>query len=221
MSIYNFLYIRFDTSFFYVYNEYIVSEWVVIMNMRLEAKLRTRQRIINKTALLLQEVGFLRVSSKEIARTSEVSQGTVFLHFETKENLLTSVIMDELTAFEKGLNDGCDVSLSTEDFMKSYIDLLISYEGILSRVYKDYGYLSENLKKKINNLESTTKNLFFDNVRGNSEKKISIVDSFVSIDAFYSQVIKYLVEKEVYTSTNSVIKQKRGRLLKLYRMLFE
>ena len=79
----------------------------------------------------------------------------------------------------------------------------------------------QSIKKKINNLDSTTKNLFFDNVRGNAEKKISIVDSFVSIDAFYSQVIKYLVEKEVYTSTNSVIKQKRGRLLKLYRMLFE
>ncbi len=189
--------------------------------MRLVAKQKTRQRIIDKTALLLKEVGFSKVSSKEIARTSEVSQGTVFLHFGTKENLLSSVIIEELMAFEILLADKCSVSLSTDEFIKNYLDLVISHEGILSRVLKDYGYLPEEIKKKINNLESSTKNLFFENIRKNSQKKISIVDSFVSIDAFYSQVVKNLMEKEVYTVSNSVLKQKRGKLLKLYRMLFE
>lgn len=191
------------------------------MSMRLVAKQKTRQRIIDKTALLLKEVGFSKVSSKEIARTSEVSQGTVFLHFGTKENLLSSVIIEELMAFEILLADKCSVSLSTDEFIKNYLDLVISHEGILSRVLKDYGYLPEEIKKKINNLESSTKNLFFENIRKNSQKKISIVDSFVSIDAFYSQVVKNLMEKEVYTVSNSVLKQKRGKLLKLYRMLFE
>ncbi len=203
------------------YNEYIVSEWVVIIGIRSESKQKTRELILTKTALLLHNKGFLKVSSKEIARECNLSQGSIFLHFETKENLLNTILSSNITKFEIDLKKNCIPNYSKELFLKNYIDVLIQNESFLSRAYKDLPYLPDALSKSLNGLETTTKNLFFENLRKNPEKKLSIVDSFISIDAFFAQIQKNLLEKEVYTEFNSIIRQRRGKIIKLYRTLFE
>jgi hypothetical protein len=53
-----------------------------------------------------------------------------------------------------------------------------------------------------------------------SSSKLNIIDSFISIDAFLSQIKQYLIEKDVVSEFNSVLKQKRGKLIKLYKVLF-
>ena len=203
------------------YNEYIFSEWVVIIGIRSESKQKTRELILAKTALLLHNKGFLKVSSKEISRECNLSQGSIFLHFETKENLLNTILSSNITKFEIELKKNCIPNYSKELFLKNYIDVLIQNESFLSRAYKDLPYLPDALSKSLNGLETTTKNLFFENLRKNPEKKLSIVDSFISIDAFFAQIQKNLLEKEVYTEFNSIIRQRRGKIIKLYRTLFE
>lgn len=203
------------------YNEYIFSEWVVIIGIRSDSKQRTRELILEKTALLLDNRGFLNVSTKEISRECNISQGSIFLHFQTKENLLNTILLTNIVKFERDLEKMCLPKYTKELFLKNYLDVLIEHESFLSRAYKDLPYLSEALSKNINSLETTTKNIFFENIRNNPEKKLSIVDSFISIDAFFAQILKNLLEKDTYTKSNSIIRQRRGKIVKLYRTLFE
>ncbi|MCK5762327.1 MAG: TetR/AcrR family transcriptional regulator [Candidatus Izimaplasma sp.] len=184
-------------------------------------KQKTRELLLDKTALLLHKKGFLNISSKEISEECNLSQGTLFLHFKTKENLLSIILNDNIDNFEKDISKRCNINDNRDIFLKNYIDVLIKYESFLSRVYKDLPYLSENSHKNFDNLETMTKNLFFDNLRRHPGRKLSIVDSFISIDAFIAQIQKNLLEKEVYSEFNSIIRQKRGKIVKLYRTLFE
>ena len=64
------------------------------------------------------------------------------------------------------------------------------------------------------------KNLIFDNYKKNPKSDLGIVDSFIAIDAFLSQIKDYLMSKETFTTANSVMRQKRGRISKLYKILF-
>jgi len=194
---------------------------VVIIGVRSETKRKTRELLLEKTALLLNNKGFLFVSTKEISEKCNLSQGTLFLHFKTKENLLSTILNDNINRYEKELNLKCIVTHSKDTFLKNYIDVIIHHESFLSRAYKDLPYLNENLRRNIDSLETMTKNLFFDNLRKNPGRKLSIVDSFISIDAFLAQIQKNLIEKEIYTEFNSIIRQKRGKIVKLYRTLFE
>ena len=114
------------------------------------------------------------MSSKEIARECNLSQGSIFLHFETKENLLNTILSSNITKFEIDLKKNCIPNYSKELFLKNYIDVLIQNESFLSRAYKDLPYLPDTLSKSLNGLETTTKNLFFENLRKNPEKKLSI-----------------------------------------------
>ncbi len=191
------------------------------MGIRSDSKQNTHELILKKTALLLDKKGFLNVSSKEIAKECNISQGSIFLHFKTKENLLNTILLSNITSFENSLKNSLLPKLKSDLFLKKYLDLLIQNEAFLSRAYMDLPYLPETLSKNINNLETTTKNLFFENIRKNQNKKFSIVDSFISIDAFFSQIQKNLLEKDIYKQSNSIIRQRRGKIIKLYRILFE
>ena len=194
---------------------------MVIISARSDAKQKTRELLLEKTALLLHNKGFLKVSSKEISRECNLSQGTLFLHFQTIENLLSTIMNGNITSFERELSKRCIITDGRDTFLKSYIDVLINHESFLSRAYKDLPYLNEHLHKNIVNMEIMTKNLFFENLRKNPGKKLSILDMFISIDAFIAQIQKNLLEKEVYSKFNSIIRQRRGKIIKLYRTLFE
>ena len=128
------------------------------MGKRSETKRKTRELLLEKTALLLENNGFLNVSSKEISKECNLSQGTLFLHFKTKENLLSTILNDNITSFESELIKRCKPADSQDTFLRSYIDVLIEHESFLSRTYKDLPYLTESLKKDFIHLESLTKN---------------------------------------------------------------
>lgn len=194
---------------------------MVIIGIREESKQRTRELILTMAQELLEEDGFVKVSSKDIARKCNVSQGTIFLHFQTKDNLLNSILSSNIEALEIELRSNCNPKDSMDNFLRSYLDILVVYEGFLSRAYKDYSYLSESLRRNIDNLETIIKNIFFDNLRNNAVKKLSIIDSFIAIDSFLSQIKCNLLDKEVYSKSNSIIRQRRGKIIKLHRMLFE
>lgn len=183
-------------------------------------KAKTRDKIISATEYLIRQKGFVRLSSKEIASECGVSQGSIFLHFKTKDGLLTTILDSNIDLLENDLQKACNADLSTDNFLRSYIEVISQHEDILSRIYRDYTYLDADLQKKVDNLEMVIKNLIYDNYRKNFSKTLSIVDSFIAIDAFLSQIKDYLMSKETFTTSNSVMRQKRGRISKLYKMLF-
>lgn len=202
------------------YNEYIISEWVVIIGIRDVEKAKTRKKIIDATEYLIKRRGFVRISSKEISKECGVSQGSIFLHFKTKDGLLTTILDSNIDYLEDNIKELCNPKDSKESFIRSLLDSMASAEDILARIYRDYSYLDQDLQKRINNLEITIKNLIYENIKQDSKSNLSIVDSFIAIDAFLSQIKDYLISKETFTTSNSVMRQKRGRITKLHKMLF-
>ncbi len=190
------------------------------MGVREEAKNRTREIILRETSLLLQRSGFVKVSTKDISRECNVSQGTIFLHFKTKETLLNVILSSNIEGLEIELKHSCSTNDIQDIFLRNFLNTMISFENTLSRAYKDYPYLSDVLRKQLDSLDVFFKNLFYDNLKNNSTAPLSIVDSFLLIDSFMSQIKNYLLEKDPISSSNSIIRQRRGRIIKLYRLLF-
>ena len=91
------------------------------MGIRSELKQKTHNLILEKTALLLDKKGFLNVSSKEIAKECNVSQGSIFLHFKTKENLLNMILSNNITHFENSLKNSLLPELKSDIFLKKYL----------------------------------------------------------------------------------------------------
>lgn len=191
------------------------------MGIRDEQKNQTRAKILKTTESLLLLNGFVKVSTKDISTKSNVAQGSIFLHFTSKDNLLHIIVSSGIEKLSNDLRDGLDINSDRESFLRDLLDILGNNENMLSRVYKDYAYLSENLKKDVDKVETAVKNVIFDNLRATKGKSMSIIDFFISIDAFIAQIKQNLIDKEVYSDFSSILRQRRGKLSKLYRTLFE
>lgn len=59
----------------------------------------TRERIVEAAERVLRERGLARTTTKEIARVAGYSEGTLYKHFESKEDLFLAVLAERLPSF--------------------------------------------------------------------------------------------------------------------------
>ena len=59
----------------------------------------TRERIVGAAERVMRERGLARSTTKEIAREAGYSEGTLYKHFESKEDLFLSVLAERLPSF--------------------------------------------------------------------------------------------------------------------------
>mgnify|MGYP000395098984 CR=1 FL=1 len=143
------------------------------MSKRSLQKEKTNQRILFVTREIYLDQGYIATSTKRISDQAKVSQGTVFLHFKTKEKLLKKIIVEELLTLKEQLE-------FTELNLSSLFRLVEDHEEILSRVIKDYPYLPSSFQEVFDQLKSSLKDHLFDILKETSNQ--SILDLFAFID---------------------------------------
>lgn len=67
------------------------------MIKREQQKQSTREKLLNAAALCFAEKGYSGCSISDIAKQAEVAQGTMYVHFKSKEDLFKSMIEGEHT----------------------------------------------------------------------------------------------------------------------------
>ena len=86
-----------------------------------------QQKIVETAIKFFAEKGYANTSTSEIAKTAEVSEGTIFRHYGTKDNLLISIIVPFLkesipAMAEEAFNDiMSDNVYSFEDFLRALL----------------------------------------------------------------------------------------------------
>ena len=81
-----------------------------------------QKKIIESAILIFSEKGYANASTAEIARHAGVSEGTIFKHYGTKENLLLSLIIPYLEDFFPSI---------VEEVVKEASNSMITFEYFL------------------------------------------------------------------------------------------
>ncbi|PWK15003.1 TetR/AcrR family transcriptional regulator [Tumebacillus permanentifrigoris] len=96
----------------------------ILAQSKLSKKETVKQQKIVETAIaMFAEKGYANTSTKEIATASGVSEGTLFRHYGTKENLLLAVILPFLKESIPSLAEELQEQVNPEQFG--------SFEGFL------------------------------------------------------------------------------------------
>lgn len=120
------------------------------------------QDILEASLLLFAEKGYSNTSTKDIARSAQVAEGTIFKHFGSKENLLYASILPILSQSLEDLipadlkNDRDHLSsLSFSDFLHQVLPSRINFAGNNLKIWKifltEYLY-QENMRDNLNTL---------------------------------------------------------------------
>jgi AcrR family transcriptional regulator len=65
---------------------------------------QTRDQIVRAAARLIRNRGLARVTTREIAREAGFAEGTLYKHFENKDDLFLAVVLESLPRFETALD---------------------------------------------------------------------------------------------------------------------
>ena len=122
-----------------------------------KVKTEKQQKIVETAIQLFAEKGYANTSTAEIAKASGVSEGTIFKHYGTKDNLLLSVILpfvSELFPYiaQEMLKETLLENTTFEQFLRSVIknrvDFITENKEIFQVLIKEIVYKDE-LKKEL------------------------------------------------------------------------
>jgi TetR/AcrR family transcriptional regulator len=83
--------------------------------------------ILNSARDLFIEKGFDNVSMADIAAKAEVAKGTVYIYFQSKQEILYSILEPILIRYHKGLDDLAKVDEPADQTLKKMIDYMFEF----------------------------------------------------------------------------------------------
>lgn len=89
-----------------------------------------KQAILRAARKLFFDRGFKAVTVEQIARRAELSKGAIYLHFRSKEEMYTQILLNDIAAFQKKISTLLQSGDSPTDmfvkFSRIYIDFFLN-----------------------------------------------------------------------------------------------
>ncbi len=87
----------------------------------------TKDKILKSALKLFARQGIDKTSTREITKDVGIAEGTLFVHFKTKQELIDSLYLDIKKGLVGNLSDLVDTKVSTEKNIKSMSEYMIKY----------------------------------------------------------------------------------------------
>lgn len=187
---------------------------MVIINKRIESKIKTRNLILCKAKDIFITQGIIKTSTRDISSACGISHGSLFLHFGTKENLILTVFENEIKQIANKLYNEFESKNTVEVLLQKYLTLLEKDEDFFSVIFKEFQFFPDQLKRQIISFETIIRNYFYCAIeKGINSGKYKDINITSTLTFLFATINYYLYLKEIYTSDNhSVIKIKKDEI---------
>ncbi|ATD56194.1 helix-turn-helix domain-containing protein [Clostridium chauvoei] len=136
-----------------------------------------RALILSKGKNLLIEKSYSEFNIRELAKLCDVSVGTIYNQFDTKEKLISSIFIDDWNKSLSKIENLNSTSLSLEKKLFSVYKEMNIFISTYISIFHDI-FVSNKSHKKINHLDSLYKLvgeiLYFEKEKGNITSQLSI-----------------------------------------------
>ncbi|MCM0756591.1 TetR/AcrR family transcriptional regulator [Desulfovibrio aminophilus] len=128
----------------------------------------TKELILNTAKEMIAEVGFHRTTTASLAKQANISEGTIYRHFESKEEILLQILRDLEESYSRFIvqcRDTTDGAYGTiEKVLESHLSFVRENEADIKIVLSTYGIL-DAAKKSMASLIYRMESFFEDCLR--------------------------------------------------------
>jgi AcrR family transcriptional regulator len=139
---------------------------VGLKERRNREKENRRNGILKAARRLFFEKGFKTVTVESIARKAELSKGSIYLYFNSKEEIYTQILLTDIERFHEHFTDLLKNPTSASDalirFAKIYVDLFLNDRELFRILMTFMLHTNDmNLPEELNNhiIKSTNRNI--------------------------------------------------------------
>ncbi|WP_312354326.1 TetR/AcrR family transcriptional regulator [Aminipila sp.] len=176
------------------------------MNKRQEQKERTREHLIQVAFEQFSENGLTSTKTADIAAAAQVSHGTVFSHFPTKEVLLETVIEEVGSKIAKRMHELAGKSCGMKEMLEAHLKGIAEYEDFYIRLISEASLLDRVSKNTLIMIQSAISfHLIQVAEQGMQRKKIKQIPLPFLFNTWLGLIHYYLMNKELFAPKESVI----------------
>lgn len=168
---------------------------------RAEQKEKTHHHLLNRAYDEFAQNGFLATKTLDIAIAAQVSHGTLFLHFPTKEDLLAHVIDKFGMELGTKLKQLTTSKTQAKEVLAAHLDTIEAYEAFYSRLVIEGPLLSSSLRHRIFMIQSGVAHYLEKTIK---EAESSCPIHFV-LNSWLGLIHYYLTNRDLFAPGKSVI----------------
>lgn len=187
------------------------------MNKRQLQKQQTRNNIIAAARELFTQQGFLNTTTSQIATTSGIAHGTLFLHFPTKDDLILEIMDTVLETIQDALQPIIAQSGSLEELLQRYLDLIEENEALFATKAREMPFYSPELRRKMLFRDSIIRGhfhtLFQQGIDQGIYRPLAIQ---TALSFFFGSLYYHLSMRQLFAGPNSVIAKIKQPLIETF-----
>ncbi len=190
------------------------------MNKRAESKQKTRFTLMQAAREEFVANGFLYATTADIAARAGVAHGTLFLHFQTKRNLILEILDREFLEVTDELHRLLYGDHDLGELLERYLDFLERSEPFFAVVCREMPYYPMKLRRQIMLRESAVRHYFYNALeRGIRKGKYKDVDITMALSMLFETLHSLLANRELFADQASVIAEKRKPIAESFKKL--
>lgn len=189
---------------------------------RKQQKESTRKSLIETAHSLFSSRGIGLTATADIAKKIKVSHGTVFTHFPTREDLITSVVdafgASLQEAFEKAFHN----EMGLREILSAHLDVLSEFEDFYFRLITEIPQLPSSVRSQVYMLNSNISYRMHEATAELMKKgKLRKIDRHLLFNTWIALVQYYVMNRELLGSRKSILAEKKDELLKHFLNLVQ
>ena len=169
-----------------------------------------QRRIMKKGLELFCEVGYLNTTVEEITNSLNISKGSFYTHYESKEALLLNVLEYMCSDYEEIIkkvikdNNSEELDVILEQYINVMIDSILDSRNIISliqQVFTSNFFKSENVKKAVHKFRAVdiefVKNFIFKKIEFKYETfDLNLLSEYI-ISSIHTFIIVKMKDGEI------------------------
>lgn len=176
-------------------------------------KADTRRRILQKAKLLCARRGFARTRTLDVARAARVSHGSVFVHFPSREDLITAVVSEMALEITDALHALASEGASLREVLAAHLECLAEREDQVRWLLVDGPVLPEGFRLAWLGLQSAISfHVSQAAERDMAAGRVRRLPLHLVFNTWIGLVHHYVMNRELFAPGQSVLRA-HGRML--------
>ncbi len=184
------------------------------MAQRQEQKEQSRERLLGAAYRLFSRDGILDARTADIARAAHLSHGGVFVHFPTRDDLVTAVLGEIAGQIIGRIHDRVDRDARTRQVLAAHLEGLAEHEPFYARLVIEGPRLPSRARSTLIGIQSAISfHLAAAAQRDTDEGKIRKTSLPLLFNTWLGLLHHYLCNRDLFSPQGRVLERRGPELL--------
>ena len=186
-------------------------------NQRELQREHTRERLLVEAEAEFVRHGFWDASTARIAKAAGVAHGTVFLHFKTKDELLSEIVLRHAQAAMNELHARAADARDLAGLCDVHLELIAGREDFEAALAKDSPTLPDALKRRVALARTGIAHHFYERLKqGSAEGRYSDVEPSIAWSFWFGTLQYHLAHRELFAPKGGLIRARGDQFKKFF-----